>query len=175
MLFAAKPESIAVSESRFNAGSEKISCVCNPASGFTTTKRAGGSARGVILSPMPSTHACLPHRKKGTSAPSERPMRDRLSSDSRSFQRRFSASKVDAASDEPPPIPACAGTDLAIPMCAPSAQPVACFNALAARTTKSSCGSAHVRSSRLIWPSVLISKCRVSHQSINIKTDCNRW
>ena len=53
-MFAAKPEIIAVSESRFNVGSEKINLVCNPASGLTTTKRADGNSKGVIFSPMPS-------------------------------------------------------------------------------------------------------------------------
>lgn len=110
---AAKPKIVALSESRFKLGEEKIAFVSKPAAGFTTTKRACGIccafSSGVIVSPIPSTHALLPLKKNGTSAPMLRPMVSSAERGSSRFHSLLRASKVVAASDEPPPMPACAG------------------------------------------------------------------
>ena len=176
---AAKSEIVARSESRLSKGLEKIALVSSPACGLTTTKRSGKSAcrnsRGRIMSPIPSTQALAPHRKNGTSAPSVRPMACSCARVRPRRHSRFSASSVLAASDDPPPMPACAGTRLSMAMCAPSAQPVARCRARAARRHRSSGGRAALRSSRESCPAGRSSKCSVSHQSISTKTDCSRW
>ncbi|MOA24720.1 hypothetical protein D3C78_1454100 [compost metagenome] len=147
---------------------------------MTTTKRCGNSccafSSGVIISPIPATQAFRPRKKKGTSAPSVRPMASSAGRGRSSPQRRFRASKVVAASDEPPPMPAWAGMLLSTPMCAPALQPVAVCRARAARTIKSLSGRRMpLRSWRVICPSLRRSKCRRSCQSISMKTDSIRW
>ena len=50
-------------------------------------------------------------------------------------------------------MPACAGMRFSTPMWRPGGMPVSVCRARAARTIRSSCGRASVRSSRVIWPS----------------------
>lgn len=142
-------------------------------------KRAGGTwcffSSGVIVSPIPSTHALCPRKKNGTSAPKDRPILSSAARGRFSPQSRLSARRVVAASDEPPPIPACDGMLLRTPMRAPWLQPVACWRARAARKVRSTSGKAIPRSSRVMVAFLLRSKCSVSHQSTSMKTDCSKW
>ena len=63
-------------------------------------------------------------------------------------QSRFRASRVEAASELPPPSPAPEGRRLSIEMSAPSGVPAACCRARAARRQRSSAGSGWPRSWR---------------------------
>ena len=99
---------------------------------------------------MPSTErVAAPPRKNGTSAPSASADRRSRSSGQSSPQRRFSASRVEAASELPPPRPAPAGHALVDRDVARRARcPLAACSARAARRHRSSAGSGAPRSWR---------------------------
>ena len=130
---------------------------------------------GVIFSPMPSTNALRPWRKKGTSAPSSRPRGRSLESGQCSPHRRLRASKVLAASEDPPPMPACEGMRFSTLMVAPLATWALRWSSRAARTIKSSRGKASDKSMRSICSCSLNSKCSTSAQSMSMKTDWSKW
>ena len=110
------------------------------------TKRAGGNAIGCSCSPIPCTQALRPPKKNGTSAPKEAPKGSRRDSGQFSPQSRFNASKVVAASDEPPPKPASEGRFFCTRIKAPWDVPLDFCKAWAAFKHRSSAGKGLPRS-----------------------------
>ena len=116
---------------------EKISPVLRPSQGcHSTSQPCGAGVREVSFSPMPSARHRPPRTRKGTSAPTVRPMRSSSSVEKGRFHRRFRPISAAAASALPPPMPAPEGISLRRRMRAPFWIPAAFCSARAALTTR---------------------------------------
>ena len=93
----------------------------------------------VSFSPIPRQRQQPPVIQKGTSAPIRFPISESSSAESPVFIRRFSPRSTAAASEDPPPRPACAGICFSSSMRTPPEIPVSAKNSSAAFHMRFSC------------------------------------
>jgi len=100
-----------------------------------TPKRSSRAGIGLTISPLPFTSAAGPERKKGTSLPMRAAMQASAAWDSPASKRLSNPRRTAAASEEPPPSPAPAGTRFVRVTRRPEGTPVSRRNSSIARVT----------------------------------------